>query len=770
MPGTHKLDSTFNTQQNVRTIGTASKDYDARAVMQDEQGNLWLAGRYTYVPDDAYDRAWIALLDAGNGNFQTTYNSGGSTPGLFERNEYSYEYPYSLHQMKNNKVYAGFTQWGGALLDANSTGLGVNKTSYSGNARSYTTVNDSTVIAASYPNSANKFRAFKPLVGTNYAGHTYTNYFNGNSFEAAAFPSAPTVPSVIQVVKADAAGKLIMGVGGTELYRFKPNSNERDSTFGTAGSIYLPGFGTNLNPVFTSIVIQPDGKILVLQTGNERPTLYRLNNDGTADNTFGNNGNIQWPVTYPLDEISTGTMPWDIALLSNGKIAVAGMDLYKAHINNGSTTGNLPSDYTVTEPDGYMAAFVLLLTTSGQYDNSFADGQYNHYSINMQGIYLQVNDVYVNENDDIFIAGRKAGGNQSYTSAFVAKISNRANTVNCSSFVLDNIGTTNATTQQGLDGAINVTLVGGQAPYTYQVLLNGNMEYMGNFSSTTYSIPAAASNTGYTVLINDANGCQVSGNAIVINCYPVSVATSVTANASAEGLCDGTAEVTISNGAAPYTFTNWLNNGNPYQTANTTAMLSNLCDSTYTLHITDGYGCVLNTTFTVATETAPSCSVNFTYMVQPDASCPEVTFSSTDAFTPITVEISYNGGSSNTVVQQNLPFIMEQFCPADYLMYLTDANGCKDTLEFTIEQGVGINNIAASSIALNLYPNPAQHTLHLSSSQAVQYIEVINAIGQTQYSAANTSNTIPVAQLAKGVYILKATTAKGTAYTRFIKE
>ena len=47
VPGTHKLDSTFNTQQNVRTIRTASKDYDPRAVMQNEQGNLWLACRYT---------------------------------------------------------------------------------------------------------------------------------------------------------------------------------------------------------------------------------------------------------------------------------------------------------------------------------------------------------------------------------------------------------------------------------------------------------------------------------------------------------------------------------------------------------------------------------------------------------------------------------------------------------------------------------------------------------------------------------------------------
>ncbi|MCP2936508.1 hypothetical protein NK983_27885, partial [Salmonella enterica subsp. enterica serovar Typhimurium] len=92
--------------------------------------------------------------------------------------------------------------------------------------------------------------------------------------------------------------------------------------------------------------------------------------------------------------------------------------------------------------------------------------------------------------------------------------------------------------------------------------LNGSMQYMGSFSSTSYSIPASANNTGYTVLISDANGCQVSGSAIVINCFPFAVAATVIADASAEGVCDGQVELVLSNGAAPYTLTNWLNGGN----------------------------------------------------------------------------------------------------------------------------------------------------------------------------------------------------------------
>ncbi len=92
-----------------------------------------------------------------------------------------------------------------------------------------------------------------------------------------------------------------------------------DKTFGTNGSVST-NIGTSAQA--TSVVIQPDGKILTVGTvgtGDSQDTvLVRYNPNGSLDASFGNNG-IVIQALSPVNEKAN-----DLGLQSDGKIIVAG--------------------------------------------------------------------------------------------------------------------------------------------------------------------------------------------------------------------------------------------------------------------------------------------------------------------------------------------------------------------------------------------------------------------------------------------------------------
>lgn len=70
-----------------------------------------------------------------------------------------------------------------------------------------------------------------------------------------------------------------------------------------------------------------------------------------------------------------------------------------------------------------------------------------------------------------------------------------------------------------------------------------------------------------------------------------------------------------------------------------------------------------------------------------------------------------------------------------------------------------------------LYPNPAENTLHISTSSEIEKIEITNLIGQTLYTSTKAdADQINVANLESGVYLMTITSNKGTTTKRFIKK
>lgn len=142
----------------------------------------------------------------------------------------------------------------------------------------------------------------------------------------------------------------------------------------------------------------------------------------------------------------------------------------------------------------------------------------------------------------------------------------------------DNCGTT--------VGAIDVTLVGGTAPFTFSW----------NNGATTEDLAGLSSGT-YNVTITDASGCSVQDTFSLINTTTFTFS-GVTENDSC-GLANGTIDLTTVGGTAPFTFA-WSNGG-------TTEDLTNLSAGIYNVTVTDASGCSDVSSYTI------NSSASFTY-------------------------------------------------------------------------------------------------------------------------------------------------------------
>ena len=94
-----------------------------------------------------------------------------------------------------------------------------------------------------------------------------------------------------------------------------------DTTFGTGGKV-TTGFGSN-DAIAISVVIQPDGKIVVAGSNTASPTgsdyaLARYNSDGSLDTSFG--------IVAPLDGTAFFTEGGALAVL-NARATVHDVDL-----------------------------------------------------------------------------------------------------------------------------------------------------------------------------------------------------------------------------------------------------------------------------------------------------------------------------------------------------------------------------------------------------------------------------------------------------------
>ena len=129
-------------------------------------------------------------------------------------------------------------------------------------------------------------------------------------------------------------------------------------------------------------------------------------------------------------------------------------------------------------------------------------------------------------------------------------------------------------------GAINLTVTGGTAPYTYQWNTGQNVEDIAGLNQGVYQ-----------VTVVDANGCSVSASYTISGPDLLQVSAS-SENVICNGEADGTIDLTVLGGTAPYTYS-WSN-------GQTTEDINNLSPGNYSITITDANGCESAGTYSIS--------------------------------------------------------------------------------------------------------------------------------------------------------------------------
>ncbi|MBX7095199.1 MAG: gliding motility-associated C-terminal domain-containing protein [Flavobacteriales bacterium] len=222
---------------------------------------------------------------------------------------------------------------------------------------------------------------------------------------------------------------------------------------------------------------------------------------------------------------------------------------------------------------------------------------------------------------------------------------------------------TNVSCAGGVNGQVIISGAGGTPPLSYD--LNPGP---GPQASNTFSGLAAGN---YTVVVSDANNCTTSVPVTITQPTQLTF-TSVVANVTCNGQCNGQITITANNATPPYQYSS--NGGLSFQPSN---VLANLCAGTVNVVVRDANGCLANANVVV---TQPA-ALNATYTpVNPlcQGVCNgQINVATNTGGTPA-YQFSVDGGA----LQSSTNF--SGLCGGPHSMIIQDANGCTATANVTL--------------------------------------------------------------------------------------
>ena len=274
-------------------------------------------------------------------------------------------------------------------------------------------------------------------------------------------------------------------------------------------------------------------------------------------------------------------------------------------------------------------------------------------------------------------------------------------------------------------GAIDITVTGGTAPYTYTWSNNAAMEDVTGLTAGTYD-----------VTVTDANGCVVNGSYIVIEATELMASTVSTDPACFMGL--GSVDLTVSGGTAPYTYA-WTGGA-------TTEDLIDVAEGAYEVIVTDANGC---------TATASGD------LIAPDA------ISISEVVTNVLCSSDLTGAVDLTVGGGTAPYTyawdngtnsedLAAIGAGTYMVTVTDANLCEMTATYNITE-------PAMLVAVETLTNVSCN----GGTDGAIDIAVTGGVTPYGYNWNNMYTTEDLAGLSEGTYELIITDANGCTFENF---
>ncbi len=298
-----------------------------------------------------------------------------------------------------------------------------------------------------------------------------------------------------------------------------------------------------------------------------------------------------------------------------------------------------------------------------------------------------------------------------------------ASIINAPSISLNISTSSHASCTAICDGGALSSVSNGTAPYSYQ-WSNGE---------TTINATHLCSGSNYLSII-DANGCSVNQYFSTPVADEMVAGTIVNTNVSCAGMCNGSAEATVINGIAPFTY-NWSNGSNQVSA-------NQLCTGNYNITITDHSGCTATAQLNIISN--PQMVISTTGVTA--ASCNSVC----------------NGKATANIINGTAPYqflwtngetgaTATLLCEGVHQVVVTDASGCAVTSQINIVSSpsmvVTATNISAVSCS--------------SVCNGIATANISNGTAPYQYLWTNGGTNATSTSMCEGVHQVTVTDAMG---------
>ena len=292
------------------------------------------------------------------------------------------------------------------------------------------------------------------------------------------------------------------------------------------------------------------------------------------------------------------------------------------------------------------------------------------------------------------------------------------------------------------DGSIDVTVSGGTAPFSY------HWAGPSSFSSSSEDISGLAPGT-YSLTVTDAYNCvKTLSENILESSYLLAVSATSVVPVSCKGSGDGSIDVTVSGGTAPFSY-HWAG---PGSFSSSSEDISGLAPGTYSLTVTDAYNCAKTLEANIL-ESSALLAVSIT------------------STTPVTCSGGGDGSINISVSGGTLPYVfvwsgpasysastedISGLAPGTYYVTVTDAYKCAKTASAKVEQSPGMLTLSISTITPVSCTGSHDGSIDLSVSNGTLPYNY-SWSGPGSYTASSED----ISGLAPGTYYVTVTDAYG---------
>ncbi|HEY1062014.1 MAG TPA: SprB repeat-containing protein, partial [Daejeonella sp.] len=279
-------------------------------------------------------------------------------------------------------------------------------------------------------------------------------------------------------------------------------------------------------------------------------------------------------------------------------------------------------------------------------------------------------------------------------------------------------------------GAINLTVSGGTAPYSYSWSSGQSTE---DISSLTAG--------SYTVTVTDSKGCTATETITITQPLAVLAIASTQTNVNCFGESTGAINLTVSGGTAPYSYT--------WSSGQSTEDISSLAAGSYTITVTDSKGCTATETILI---TQPLAALTLS-STQTNINCfGESTGAINLTVSGGTAPYSYSWSSGQSTED------ISSLAAGSYTITITDSKGCSATETILITQPLAALTLTTTQTNINCF----------GESTGAINLTVSGGTAPYSYSWSSGQTTEDISSLAAGSYTITVTDSKGCTATETI--